>query len=222
MIRRLWDSWEDDAEIRDTATGRFVDVGKLHYIDFDGRWFSVKGPSITPRPPQGQPPVAVLAHRDSSYRLAGRSADIALVTPRDATHAREIVAQVRAAQVDAGRADETVHVIADLVVYLDGETGLAAIRKARLDDLAGEPYSSDALTFTGTPAELADLILDWRSAGLAGFRLRPAAIPHDLAQITRALVPELQRRSSFPEKNEYSTLRGLLGMRRPASRYAST
>jgi alkanesulfonate monooxygenase SsuD/methylene tetrahydromethanopterin reductase-like flavin-dependent oxidoreductase (luciferase family) len=62
VVRRLWDSWEDDAEIRDAATGRFVDRDKLHYIDFTGRWFSVKGPSITPRPPQGQPPVVLLAH----------------------------------------------------------------------------------------------------------------------------------------------------------------
>ena len=36
VIRRLWDSWEDDAEIRDTATGRFIDRRKLHYIDFAG------------------------------------------------------------------------------------------------------------------------------------------------------------------------------------------
>jgi alkanesulfonate monooxygenase SsuD/methylene tetrahydromethanopterin reductase-like flavin-dependent oxidoreductase (luciferase family) len=32
-VRRLWDSWEDDAEIRDAATGRFIDRDKLHYID---------------------------------------------------------------------------------------------------------------------------------------------------------------------------------------------
>ena len=55
VVRRLWDSWEDDAVIRDVPAGRFVDRGKLHYIDFDGRWFAVRGPSITPRPPQGQP-----------------------------------------------------------------------------------------------------------------------------------------------------------------------
>jgi alkanesulfonate monooxygenase SsuD/methylene tetrahydromethanopterin reductase-like flavin-dependent oxidoreductase (luciferase family) len=52
VVRRLWDSWEDDAEIRDAVTGRFVDRQRLHYIDFTGRWFSVKGPSITPRPPR--------------------------------------------------------------------------------------------------------------------------------------------------------------------------
>jgi alkanesulfonate monooxygenase SsuD/methylene tetrahydromethanopterin reductase-like flavin-dependent oxidoreductase (luciferase family) len=221
VMRRLWDSWEDDAEIRDVATGRFIDTGKLHYIDFAGRWFSVKGPSITPRPPQGQPLVAVLAHRDIAYRLAGASADIVFVTPRDAAHARAIVDEVRAAQAEAGRAGETVHVIADLLVYLDAEAGRAAQLKARLDDRAGTPYISDALTFTGTPSELADLMLDWQQAGLAGFRLRPAAIPRDLEQITRALVPELRKRSAFPEKYESTTLRGLLGLPRPANRYAS-
>jgi alkanesulfonate monooxygenase SsuD/methylene tetrahydromethanopterin reductase-like flavin-dependent oxidoreductase (luciferase family) len=221
VIRRLWDSWEDDAEIRDVATGRFVDTGKLHYIDFAGRWFSVKGPSITPRPPQGQPLVAALAHRDVAYQLAGGSADIALVTPRDAAHAREVVAAVAGAQASAGRADETVHVIADLLVYLDSDADRAAQRKTRLDEHAGAPYRSDALTFIGTPAQLTDLMLDWHDSGLAGFRLRPAAIPHDLAQITRAVVPELQRRSSFPEKYESSTLRGLFGHTRPLDRYAS-
>ena len=55
VIRRLWDSWEDDAEIRDAATGRFIDRDKIHYIDFVGSHFSVKGPGIVPRPPQGQP-----------------------------------------------------------------------------------------------------------------------------------------------------------------------
>ncbi|MBN9618673.1 MAG: LLM class flavin-dependent oxidoreductase, partial [Actinobacteria bacterium] len=69
VLRRLWDSWEDDAEIRDVATGRFVDRDKLHYIDFVGSTFRVKGPSITPRPPQGQPIVSVLAHQTVPYRL---------------------------------------------------------------------------------------------------------------------------------------------------------
>lgn len=58
VLRRLWDSWEDDAEIRDVATGRFIDREKLHHIDFEGRWFKVRGPSITPRPPHGHPLIA--------------------------------------------------------------------------------------------------------------------------------------------------------------------
>lgn len=58
VIRQLWDSWEDDAVIRNKESQRFIDGTKLRYIDFKGQNFSVLGPSITPRPPQGQPVVA--------------------------------------------------------------------------------------------------------------------------------------------------------------------
>ena len=75
--------------------------------------------------------------------------------------------------------------------------------------------------FVGTPAELADLVLEWRAAGLTGVRLRPGALPHDLAQITRGLVPEVARRGAFRTAYEADTLRGLLGLPRPANRYAT-
>ncbi len=220
VVRRLWDSWEDDAEIRDVATGRFVDREKLHYIDFAGPHFSVRGPSITPRPPQGRPPVAALAHRDVAYRLLGRSADLGFVTPRDAADAAAILGQVRAAQEAAGRAAEPLPVLGDVVVFLDGSAAAAEERKDRLDDLLGHPYRSDARVFVGTPAQLADLALDWRAAGLSGLRLRPGGLPHDLHQITRGLAPELARRGAFRTAYEADTLRGLLGMPRPANRYA--
>jgi alkanesulfonate monooxygenase SsuD/methylene tetrahydromethanopterin reductase-like flavin-dependent oxidoreductase (luciferase family) len=220
VIRRLWDSWEDDAEIRDVATGRFVDRDKLHYIDFAGRWFTVKGPSITPRPPQGQPVVTALAHGHAPYQLIARSADLGYVTPRDAAQVQGIVAEIRAAQAAAGRDAETVHVVGDLLVFLDGDAASAAARRARLDETAGGADPGDALAFTGTPGELADLLQDWHRAGLSGFRLRPAALPHDLFLITRGLVPELQRRGVFRHAYEAGTLRGLLGLPRPASRYA--
>ena len=55
VLRRLWDSWEDDAEIRDVATGRFIDRDKLHYVDFEGRWFSVRGHQGRRRRPPAAP-----------------------------------------------------------------------------------------------------------------------------------------------------------------------
>jgi alkanesulfonate monooxygenase SsuD/methylene tetrahydromethanopterin reductase-like flavin-dependent oxidoreductase (luciferase family) len=222
VVRRLWDSWEDDAEIRDAATGRFVDRDKLHYIDFEGEWFSVRGPSIVPRPPQGQPLVTALAHATLPYRFGARSTDVVYVTPHDASEALVITQEVRAEQEAAGRGQEPVLVFADLVVFLDETTSAARVRKARLDEQAGGPYKSDALVFAGTVAELADLLLSWQWAGLAGYRLRPGTIPHDLEAISRALVPELQRRGAFRDRYEANTLRGLLGLARPANRYAAT
>jgi alkanesulfonate monooxygenase SsuD/methylene tetrahydromethanopterin reductase-like flavin-dependent oxidoreductase (luciferase family) len=222
VVRRLWDSWEDDAEIRDTATGRFIDRDKLHYVDFESPHFSVKGPSITPRPPQGQPIVTALAHATVPYRLVARSADVGYVTPHDAGQARAIVEEIRAEQTAAGRAGELLHVFGDLVVLLDDDPAEAAARRERLDALAGYEYTSDARIFAGTPAQLADLLQELGSAGLSGFRLRPAVAGHDLPAITRRLVPELQRRGVFRQTYEADTLRGLLGLSRPANRYAAT
>jgi len=88
-------------------------------------------------------------------------------------------------------------------------------------EAAGREYGSDAAVFAGTPAQLADTLTNWQRAGLSGFRLRPAAPPHDLRQITRALVPELQSRAALRAGYEAATLRGLLGLPRPASRYAT-
>jgi alkanesulfonate monooxygenase SsuD/methylene tetrahydromethanopterin reductase-like flavin-dependent oxidoreductase (luciferase family) len=221
VVRRLWDSWEDDAEIRDVATGRFIDREKLHYIDFEGKWFSVRGPSIVPRPPQGQPLVTALAHGSTVYRFGARSADVIYVTPGDAGDARAIVEQIETERDAAGRSQETVHVFGDLVVFLDRTAAAAKERQSRLDDLAGSEYTSDAVIFAGTPAELADTLEEWRDAGLSGFRLRPGTIPHDLEAITRQLVPELQRRGVFRTAYEANSLRGLLGLTRPANRYAA-
>jgi alkanesulfonate monooxygenase SsuD/methylene tetrahydromethanopterin reductase-like flavin-dependent oxidoreductase (luciferase family) len=221
VLRRLWDSWEDDAEIRDVDTGRFIDNDRLHYIDFEGRFFSVKGPSITPRPPQGQPIVAALGHQEIPYRLIGGSADLGFVTPHSVEDARDIVGRIRTAQADAGRADETVHVFGDLVVFLDDTAAEAHARKERLDATAGAPLTSDAEIFIGTPAGLADLLQEWQAAGLTGYRLRPAVLPHDLTRITDGLVPELQRRGAFRTAYAADTLRGHLGLSRPASRYAA-
>ncbi|MFI7113240.1 LLM class flavin-dependent oxidoreductase [Nonomuraea sp. NPDC050227] len=210
VARRLWDSWEDDAEIRDVATGRFVDRGKLHHIDFEGGFFSVRGPSITPRSPQGQPVVAALAHARLPYEFAAGGADVVFVTPRSAEHAREIVQEVRGLSGD-------LRIFADLLVFLGPD---AARRKARLDELDGAELTSDAAIFTGDAGELADLLLEWRRAGIEGFRLRPGAAPYDLERISRELTAELRGRGAFRSGYEARTLRGLLGLPRPASRYA--
>jgi alkanesulfonate monooxygenase SsuD/methylene tetrahydromethanopterin reductase-like flavin-dependent oxidoreductase (luciferase family) len=219
VVRRLWDSWEDDAEIRDVATGRFIDRDKLHYIDFTGEWFSVKGPAITPRPPQGQPLVTALAHDTLPYEFAARTSDVVYVTPHDRGGATRIIGQVRDAEEAVGRQGEPLRVFADLLVFLDDDAPAAADRKARLDDLDGTALQSDALLFTGTPDQLADLLLDWQEAGYDGYRLRPGVLPYDLTAITDGLVPELQRRGAFRPEYAEATLRARLGLSRPVNRY---
>jgi alkanesulfonate monooxygenase SsuD/methylene tetrahydromethanopterin reductase-like flavin-dependent oxidoreductase (luciferase family) len=79
VIRRLWDRWEDDAVIRDKKTQRFLDASKLHYINFESEIFRILGPSITPRPPQGQPIVAATLSNLDELNVA-RNADVVFVT----------------------------------------------------------------------------------------------------------------------------------------------
>ena len=141
-MRRLWDSWEDGAEIRDAATNRFLDRDKIHHIDFAGRFFSVRGPGIVPRPPQGQPLVVALAHARAAYELAARATDVVFVTPHDARDVPSILAEVRAAERAVGRTGPPLTVLADLVVVLDADPSVAAHRLRRLEE--AEPLRSDA------------------------------------------------------------------------------
>jgi alkanesulfonate monooxygenase SsuD/methylene tetrahydromethanopterin reductase-like flavin-dependent oxidoreductase (luciferase family) len=215
VVRRLWDSWEDGAEIRDVETRRFVDRNRLHHVDFAGRFFSVRGPSTTPRPPQGQPVVAVLAHRAEPYELAARAADLVHLTPGGpaSPDAGGVLADLHAAVDRVGGRTERLRVFGDLVVVLDtpGEPGRDRLR--RLD--AVDPIASDAAVFAGSAAELADLLAGWRALGFDGARLRPAVLPDDLHRVVDDLVPELQRRGLFRTAyppDAAGGLRGLLGL----------
>ncbi|WP_226359818.1 LLM class flavin-dependent oxidoreductase [Pseudonocardia sp. ICBG1142] len=219
VVRRLWDSWEDDAEIRDALTGRFVDRDKLHRVDFAGEHFGVAGPSIVPRPPQGQPLVLSLAHGYEPALLAARVGDVVATTPHDADDAARIVAQVRSAEAAAGRTAPPLRILGDVVVVLADTQRVARERLARLDAL--DPLSSDAPILATTPAGLADTLLSWRRAGLDGYRLRPAVLPTDLDAVVDGLVPELQSRGAFRTAYGETTLRERFGLPRPASRYAA-
>ena len=209
VVRRLWDSWEDDAEIRDAATDRFLDAEKVHTVDFDGQWFSVRGPSITPRSPQGQPVIAALAHAEVPYRFAAASADLVFVTPQRLAEAGGILTDVRAAEIAVGREGEPLRVYADIVVFLDGDEPAAA-RLERLDVL-GRLLVSDTRIFTGSATALADEIAALGDLGYAGVRLRPGVITDDVPRIADQLVPELRRRELLADSDAPS-LRGLLGL----------
>ncbi len=200
VVRRLWDSWEDDAVIRDVATGRFVDRDKLHYIDFRGKYFSVKGPSITPRPPQGQPVVTALAHGPRIYEFASAAADIVFVTPTDDAAVRSIIDEVHAA------GGTHLKVYADVTVAFGGDTD----------------FGSDALIFTGAAADLVDLLLEWQRLGIDGARLRPAVNATDLAVIVDEVVPLLRRAGRFRAGYRADeTLRERLGLPVAPNRYAA-
>ena len=72
----LWDSWEDDAFIRDKASGHFLDPDKLHPIHHKGPWFTVRGPMNIPRSPQGWPVLVQAGSSEDGQRFAAEFAEV--------------------------------------------------------------------------------------------------------------------------------------------------
>ncbi|WP_410876471.1 LLM class flavin-dependent oxidoreductase [Nocardia sp. A7] len=236
VVTRLWDSWEDDAEIRDVPTGRFIDRDRLHYIDFIGENFSVKGPSITPRSPQGQPIVTVRADTPESTEVAVRRADLIRITAPDLATARARRIALRAAIATAGRDPDSVRILLDLVVQLDDSADGAQAAVRELDRWAEHAETPTArrpstaptceaettrLRHVGTVAGLDELLAEIARSGIAdGVVVRPLALQSTLTTLTahrRTVRPPATTPNPRPE-----TLRDRLGLPRPASRYATT
>jgi alkanesulfonate monooxygenase SsuD/methylene tetrahydromethanopterin reductase-like flavin-dependent oxidoreductase (luciferase family) len=225
VVRRLWDSWEDDAEIRDSVAHRFFDRERVHHIDFEGAYINVKGPSITPRSPQGQPIVAIRVTGEATGAIAVGGADVAFVAAADERALSDRLAALTSAAEAAGRAPRSLRRFAEVGVVLDETTNLAAERRARLDQRAhGLPKADTAarLEYTGTAAGLADQLGAWARLGVDGFRLHPAELPHDLRGLADGLGP-LRRAPSplSPGAPAAGTLRARLGFERPSNRYAT-
>lgn len=217
VAARLWDSWEDDAEIRDVPTGRFIDRDKLHYVDFQGRGFSVRGPSIVPRPPQGHPVRVVDATAPQARETAARYADVALVRVASAERADAARSELRGLAARAGRDPGTLLVFAALHVDLGGGEHAAEPGHG-----GGPLPTAEGPAYRGGPVDLAELIADWHRAGAVdGFHLTPAEPRRDLERLVNGTVALLQHRGLFRTFYPGSTLREHLGLARPANRYAT-
>ncbi|MDR7081608.1 alkanesulfonate monooxygenase SsuD/methylene tetrahydromethanopterin reductase-like flavin-dependent oxidoreductase (luciferase family) [Arthrobacter ginsengisoli] len=223
VSRRLWDSWEDDAVIRDVPTGRYLDVDKLHHIDFEGGTYSVKGPSIIPRPLQGQLPVLAPAGLLAPEELA--AVDGLLVSAPTAELLAAELAETREALAAFGAAGAPA-LIAELDVVLDSRGQPAAERLAALD--AHTPWASPRARFLGSAEELIELLAGLLSpaatgkrAPADGVRLHPAVLDTDLEELSRLVLPELRRRGVLARTERDGTFRDQLGLARPRSRYIS-
>ncbi|WP_406107801.1 LLM class flavin-dependent oxidoreductase [Streptomyces sp. NBC_01003] len=218
VATRLWDSWEDDAEIRDVATGRFIDREKLHYVDFRGGTFSVRGPSIVPRPPQGHPVTVVDTAEQHAYDVAARQADVALVDATGPAQAAAVRAGLRRRAAEYGRDPDGLRVLATLRIDLGGGEHAAVPGHG-----GGGPLPSDlGPLYRGGPVGLADLVTAWHRAGAVdGFHLIPVEPRRDLERLVNGTVPLLQHRGLFRTFYPGSTFREHLGLARPANQYAA-
>jgi alkanesulfonate monooxygenase SsuD/methylene tetrahydromethanopterin reductase-like flavin-dependent oxidoreductase (luciferase family) len=194
VVRDLWDSWEDDAVVRDVGTGRYVDRDRIHRVDFAGESFcDVAGPG-----------------RDGE-----RLVDVVLVGGSGAAEARAAARAV----VDG---DAGARAVVEVQVVLDAEGRTGADRLAELDAGAAGPWPAGAaLRHVGTPAGLRALLAELADdPAVAGVRLLAASLDADLPVLARDVLPALRadRRTAAPRGG--ATLRDHLGLARPENRFA--
>lgn len=205
--RALWDSWEDDAVIKDAVTGRYLDHNRVHPVDFEGARFTVKGPLITPRPPQGQLVVLVPDALDADAR-----ADVVLVDRPDPAALAGRAARARAAGAPL--------VFAELELVLDTDVP-AAERLAALDGSGSGPWApSGRLRHVGSPAALVELLTRLAEV-VDGVRLHPAVLAADLPVLAAQVLPALAAAGLHRAPRPGDTLRSTLGLPRPANRFAA-
>ena len=75
VVHGLWDSWDEDAFVRDKASGVFLEPGRMHHLNHQGAHFKVRGPLNVPRPPQGYPVIFQAGTSEAGRELAAETAE---------------------------------------------------------------------------------------------------------------------------------------------------
>jgi len=108
VTKGLWDSWEDDAFIRDKESGVFFDPEKLHTLNHQGEFFSVKGPLNIARSPQGQPVIFQAGASEIGKDYAALVADAIFTHHETLEDAQSFYKDVKGRAASFGRSDEDV------------------------------------------------------------------------------------------------------------------
>jgi FMN-dependent oxidoreductase (nitrilotriacetate monooxygenase family) len=110
VTQGLWDSWDDDAVVRNRETGQFFDPAKLHALNHKGRFFEVAGPLNIGRSAQGQPVIFQAGSSDAGIGLAGKYADAVFTHSPSIDETRNFLRKVKASAVVHGRQADDVKI----------------------------------------------------------------------------------------------------------------
>ncbi len=135
VVFGLWDSWEDDAFIRDQASGRYFDPAKLHTLNHKGEIFAVKGPLNVARPIQGYPVIAQAGSSGPGQDLGSRIADLIYTAQKSREDAVAFYRSVKAHGVAAGRDPDTMLVMPGILPIMGRTRQDAQDRYEQLQDL---------------------------------------------------------------------------------------
>src|SRR5262245_16945325 len=135
VVTGLWDSWADDAFIRDVESGVYFDPEKLHTLNHEGEFLKVRGPLNIARPLQGWPVIVQAGASDAGRQLAAETAEVIFAAGGNIATARAFYADVKGRMEKLGRPRDHLKVLPGAFVVV-GETADEALEKrARLDSL---------------------------------------------------------------------------------------
>src|SRR5579885_2198612 len=121
VVTGLWDSWADDAFIRDVDNGVYFDPERLHVLDHKGEFLSVRGPLNIARPVQGWPVIVQAGASDAGRQLAAETAEVVFASGGRLADAQSYYADVKGRAASCGRDPDHIKILPGCLVVV-GET----------------------------------------------------------------------------------------------------
>ncbi|WP_027534428.1 LLM class flavin-dependent oxidoreductase [Bradyrhizobium sp. WSM3983] len=128
VVKGLWDTWGDDAFIRDKKSGIFADTTKLHLLNHRGNYLSVRGPLNIARPPQGYPVLVQAGASDAGTQFAAEFAEVVFTAEPSLENGKRYYAALKEKARAVGREDDQLLVMPGIVPII-GRTKQEASEK---------------------------------------------------------------------------------------------
>ncbi|KAE8150266.1 luciferase-like domain-containing protein [Aspergillus avenaceus] len=135
VVTGLWDSFADDAFLRDQESGVYFDPGKMHVLDHRGEELKVRGPLNIARPVQGWPVIVQAGQSEPGRQLAGETAEAVFCSPRDLDAARALYADIKGRAVAVGRERDHLRILPAALVVIGDSVEEARAKRLELDRL---------------------------------------------------------------------------------------
>ena len=135
VVTGLWDSWADDAFVRDVETGLYFDPEKLHVLNHKGRYFSVRGPLNMARPVQGWPVIVQAGASEAGRQLAAETAEVVFAGGSRLQDARAFYADIKGRMEALGRDRDHLKILPGAFVVVGDSLEEAREKRSLLDSL---------------------------------------------------------------------------------------
>lgn len=146
VVTGLWDSWADDAFVRDAESGRFFDPERLHTLNHQGQYLKVKGPLHIARPVQGWPVIVQAGASEPGRQLAAETAEVVFSAPGTLANARAFYADVKRRVRAVGRDPAHLKILPGALVVVGDTLQQARDIRAQLDSLVHEDSAIASLS----------------------------------------------------------------------------